>query len=158
MSMHNPPHPGEFILETYLEPHDLSARYLAEKLGVAASTLNRVLRRQSGVSPEMALRLSKVLSPVRTPAQQRSFYARACENRRLAWTLQDSALVGTMESDKTALLNGPRQELFTDGGLSGEGRLKSGKRHGKWTFYDKSGSKKAVGKYLDGELDGYWEW
>jgi antitoxin HigA-1 len=74
MSMHNPPHPGEFILETYLEPHDLSARYLAEKLGVAASTLNRVLKRQSGVSPEMALRLSKVLgrSPESWLAMQQS--------------------------------------------------------------------------------------
>lgn len=75
MSMHNPPHPGEFILETYLEPHDLSARYLAEKLGVAASTLNRVLKGQSGVSPEMALRLSKVLgrSPESWLAMQQSY-------------------------------------------------------------------------------------
>ena len=37
----------------------LSCRYLAEQLAVAASTLNRVLKNQSGVSPEMALRLSK---------------------------------------------------------------------------------------------------
>jgi antitoxin HigA-1 len=75
MSMHNPPHPGEFILESYLEPYDLSARYLAEKLGVAASTLNRVLKRQSGVSPEMALRLSKVLgrSPESWLAMQHSY-------------------------------------------------------------------------------------
>ena len=35
--------------------------------------------------------------------------------------------------------NGPHKELFSDGGLSGEGRLKNGKRHGKWTFYYKSG-------------------
>ena len=38
MSMHNPPHPGEFIWDTYLEPHGLSVRSLAESLGVAAST------------------------------------------------------------------------------------------------------------------------
>ena len=61
MSMHNPPHPGEFILQTYLEPFGLSSRFLADKLDVAASTLNRVLRGRSGVSPEMALRLSKAL-------------------------------------------------------------------------------------------------
>lgn len=61
MAMHNPPHPGEFILATYMEPFDLSCRYLALKLNVAASTLNRVLKKQSGVSPEMALRLSKAL-------------------------------------------------------------------------------------------------
>ncbi|MEA3303420.1 MAG: HigA family addiction module antitoxin [Pseudomonadota bacterium] len=59
MAMHNPPHPGEFIQATYMEPFDLSCRYLAAKLNVAASTLNRVLKMQSGISPEMALRLSK---------------------------------------------------------------------------------------------------
>jgi len=61
MSMHNPPHPGEFIQLTYMEPFNLSCRYLAKQLDVAASTLNRVLNMQSGVSPEMALRLSKAL-------------------------------------------------------------------------------------------------
>ena len=61
MAMHNPPHPGEFITEVYLEPNDLSGRELAAKLGVAASTLNRILTGASGISPEMALRLSKAL-------------------------------------------------------------------------------------------------
>ena len=61
MAMHNPPHPGEFILATYMEPFGLSCRYLSEQLDVAASTLNRVLKGQSGISPEMALRLSKAL-------------------------------------------------------------------------------------------------
>jgi len=61
MAMHNPPHPGEFITEVYLEPNNLSGRELAAKLGVAASTLNRVLTGASGISPEMALRLSKAL-------------------------------------------------------------------------------------------------
>jgi len=61
MAMHKPPHPGEFIQATYMEPFDLSCRYLAAKLNVAASTLNRVLKMQSGISPEMALRLSKAL-------------------------------------------------------------------------------------------------
>lgn len=61
MAMHNPPHPGEFISATYMEPYNLSCRYLAERLDVAASTLNRVLKTQSGISPEMALRLSKAL-------------------------------------------------------------------------------------------------
>ena len=61
MTMHNPPHPGEFITEVYLEPNSLSGRELAAKLGVAASTLHRVLTGTSGISPEMALRLSKAL-------------------------------------------------------------------------------------------------
>ena len=65
MAMHNPPHPGEFITGVYLEPNGLSGRELALKLGVAASTLSRILKGSSAVSPEMALRLSKALG--RTP-------------------------------------------------------------------------------------------
>ena len=35
MAMHNPPHPGEFIIQVYLGPNNLSGRELAGKLGVA---------------------------------------------------------------------------------------------------------------------------
>jgi addiction module HigA family antidote len=48
-------------MATYMEPFNLSCRYLAEKLDVSPSTLNRILKTQSGVSPEMALRLSKAI-------------------------------------------------------------------------------------------------
>ena len=61
MAMHDPPHPGEFISSVYRQPNGISGRELAAKLGVAASTLNRVLTGASGISPEMALRLSKCL-------------------------------------------------------------------------------------------------
>lgn len=61
MTMHNPPHPGEFITAVYLEPNDISGRELAVSLGVSASTLSRVLNGSTGISPAMALRLSKVL-------------------------------------------------------------------------------------------------
>ena len=61
MAMYNPPHPGEFIREVYLEPFQVSARQVAEKLRVAPSTFNRLLNGESGVTPEMALRLSKTL-------------------------------------------------------------------------------------------------
>jgi addiction module HigA family antidote len=61
MAMHNPPHPGEFIAEVYLEPNGISGRNLASRLGVSPSTLNRILTSRSSVSPEMALRLSKCL-------------------------------------------------------------------------------------------------
>lgn len=75
MNMHNPPHPGEFIQATYLEPFGLSGRFLAQRLNVAASTLNRVLTAKSGVSPEMALRLSKALgrSPESWLAMQNAY-------------------------------------------------------------------------------------
>ena len=61
MTMHNPPHPGEFIIEVYLQPYGISARELARRLDVAPSTLSRILKGRSRVTPDMALRLSKVL-------------------------------------------------------------------------------------------------
>lgn len=61
MAMHNPPHPGEFITNIYLEPNGISGRELANKLDVAASTLSRILKGTSRVTPEMALRLSKAI-------------------------------------------------------------------------------------------------
>lgn len=61
MNMHNPPHPGEFITDIYLAPNGISGRELAEKLRVAPSTLSRVLKGTSRVTPEMALRLSIAL-------------------------------------------------------------------------------------------------
>jgi addiction module HigA family antidote len=59
MAMYNPPHPGEFITDIYLEPNGVSGRELAAKLDVAASTLSRILKGTSRITPEMALRLSK---------------------------------------------------------------------------------------------------
>lgn len=59
--MHNPPHPGEFLSEIYLEPLGMSGRELARQLDVSPSTLSRVLSGASRVTPEMALRLSKAL-------------------------------------------------------------------------------------------------
>ncbi len=61
MSMHNPPHPGEFIRETYLIPFNLSERTVANELDVSPSTFNRLIKAESSVSPDMAIRLSKVL-------------------------------------------------------------------------------------------------
>lgn len=56
MTMHNPPHPGEFIRETYIEPFKISIRSLAKSLGVSPSTLARIVSMRNAVSPEMALR------------------------------------------------------------------------------------------------------
>lgn len=65
MSMHNPPHPGEFIQATYLQPFKLSCQLLAQKLDVASVTVEQIINKQATVTPEMALRLSKSLG--RTP-------------------------------------------------------------------------------------------
>ena len=65
MNMYDPPHPGEFIQEVYLDPLEVSSRTVAVKLKVAPSTFTRLINGQSRVTPEMALRLSKTLG--RTP-------------------------------------------------------------------------------------------
>ncbi len=61
MRMDQPPYPGDFIREIYMRPFRITGRTLAAKLGVAPSTLNRLLQGRSGVSSDMALRLSKAL-------------------------------------------------------------------------------------------------
>ncbi|MGF1604686.1 MAG: HigA family addiction module antitoxin [Thermosynechococcaceae cyanobacterium] len=61
MRMHNPPHPGEVIDGIYLEPYGVSVRAIATKLNVAHSTFARVVSGRSSVTPDMAIRLSKVL-------------------------------------------------------------------------------------------------
>ena len=58
MPMHNPPHPGEIIKELCLEPLELSVTEAAEALGVSRQTLSSIINGKSGISPEMAVRLS----------------------------------------------------------------------------------------------------
>lgn len=65
MRMHNPPHPGEIIRELCVEPLDISVTEAAKALGVTRKTLSTLLNGRSGISPEMAIRLSKVFG--RTP-------------------------------------------------------------------------------------------
>ena len=61
MAMYNPPHPGEFIKDIYLKPLGITSRSVALKLKVSPSTFSRLIKKQSSISPEMALRLSKCL-------------------------------------------------------------------------------------------------
>jgi antitoxin HigA-1 len=61
MNIYDPPHPGEFIQEVYLDPLAVSSRTVAVKLKVAPATFTRLINGQSRVTPEMALCLSKTL-------------------------------------------------------------------------------------------------
>ena len=65
MLMHNPPHPGEIIREFCIEPLSLTVTEAARALGVTRKTLSTLLNGRAGISPEMALRLSRVFG--RTP-------------------------------------------------------------------------------------------
>jgi len=59
MRMHNPPHPGEVLRELCLEPLGLTITDAAGALGVSRKTLSAILNGRAGISPEMAIRLSK---------------------------------------------------------------------------------------------------
>ncbi|WP_083902522.1 HigA family addiction module antitoxin [Janthinobacterium sp. HH01] len=69
MDMHNPLHPGEFILEVYLRPHKISGRRCADKLGIAPSTLNRILSGRGKITAAMAQRLASGLGSSPRPAR-----------------------------------------------------------------------------------------
>lgn len=59
MPMNTPPHPGEIILEDCIKPLGLTITEAAEGLGVTRNTLSRLVNGKNGISPEMAMRLSK---------------------------------------------------------------------------------------------------
>ena len=59
MAMHNPPHPGLSVRHDCLEPLALSVTEAANVLGVTRQALSNLINGKSGVSAEMAIRLSK---------------------------------------------------------------------------------------------------
>ncbi len=59
MPMKNPPHPGLHVRHDCLEPLKLSVTDGAKALGVTRQTLNNLVNGKSGISAEMAVRLSK---------------------------------------------------------------------------------------------------
>ena len=58
MLMHSPPHPGEVLRALCIEPLGLTVTETAKALGVSRKTLSAILNGKSGISPEMAVRLS----------------------------------------------------------------------------------------------------
>ena len=57
--MHNPPHPGEVLRALCLEPLGVTVTDAARALGVSRKALSGILNGRAGISPEMAIRLSK---------------------------------------------------------------------------------------------------
>jgi addiction module HigA family antidote len=55
-----PTHPGEMLREDFLPDYDLTVSGLAEAIGVSRQSVNELLRERRAVSPEMALRLSRL--------------------------------------------------------------------------------------------------
>lgn len=55
-----PIHPGEMLREDFLPDYGLTVSGLAQALGVSRQTVNELLRERRAISPEMALRLSRL--------------------------------------------------------------------------------------------------
>jgi len=55
-----PIHPGEMLREDFLPDYRLTVSGLAEGIGVSRQTVNELLRERRSVSPQMALRLSRL--------------------------------------------------------------------------------------------------
>ena len=64
--MHNPLHPGEIIKDILIDGANLSVTDAADHLGINRITLSRLLNGHIGISPEMAIRLSKLLENTNT--------------------------------------------------------------------------------------------
>ena len=58
-----PIHPGRILKEDCLEPLELSVTEVAKGLGVSRNALSAVINERSGISPEMAVRLSEAFAP-----------------------------------------------------------------------------------------------
>lgn len=59
MPIHKPLHPGLIVKDALIDNTELSITEAADHLGVTRTTLSRLLNGHAGISPEMALRLSK---------------------------------------------------------------------------------------------------
>ena len=59
MPMKNPPHPGRIVRQDCIEPLGLTITEAAKALGVTRQALNNLVNGKAGISPEMAVRLSK---------------------------------------------------------------------------------------------------
>jgi addiction module HigA family antidote len=59
MAMKNPVHPGQIVRHDCIEPLGLSVTAAAKALGVSRQALNNIVNGKSGISPEMAIRLTK---------------------------------------------------------------------------------------------------
>jgi addiction module HigA family antidote len=78
--MKNPSHPGDIVRHDCIEPLSLTITAAAKALGVTRQTLNNIVTCRAGISPEMAIRLSKAFGS--TPEMWLRMQA-ACDLSRL---------------------------------------------------------------------------
>ncbi len=54
-----PTHPGEMLLEEFLQPMGVTQRELAEAIHVPYQRVNEIVNKKRGITPSTALRLAK---------------------------------------------------------------------------------------------------
>ena len=75
---HGPPtHPGEMLLQEFLEPLGMTQTELAQRMGVSFPRVNELIHGKRGITPDTALRLERLLG------MEAQFWL----NLQLAWDL-----------------------------------------------------------------------
>lgn len=82
-----PTHPGVIIRDDYLTPLSLTIKDLAANIGVCRKTLSKIINGHGGVTPDLALRLSKAFdtTPELWLNLQRNYDLWEAANRSSAW-------------------------------------------------------------------------
>lgn len=80
-------HPGELIREEYMKPLKLTVTSLAASLGISRKTLSTIVNERAGVTPDMALRLSRAFStsPELWMSMQQGYDLWVAENEYTDW-------------------------------------------------------------------------
>ena len=99
MRMYDPPHPGEIIREFCIDALNMTITDAAKSLGVTRKTLSALLNAKAGISPEMALRLSKVFG--RTPEGWLKL-----QIQYDLWKTQNRVDLGSLRRIEAAQING----------------------------------------------------
>jgi len=118
--MHNPPHPGEVVRSVLIEDAGMSVTDAAHVLGISRNALSKLINCHTGISPEMAVRLSIALN---TSSQmwvniQSSYDLWQAEQRRKRLLKQVSTIKKFLKRhhSKEKLINIP----FKKDGLQGD--------------------------------------
>ena len=61
MTAHDPIHPGEILLEEFLNPLGITQYRLAKTIAVPARRINEIVHGTRAISPDTALRLARAL-------------------------------------------------------------------------------------------------
>ena len=95
-----PVHPGEILLEEFLKPHGLSAGAAAKALYVPRTRVERLIRGETPVTVDTAMRLSRLLGT--TPQfwlnLQAAYEVRAWRERSRTGALPEIAAIAPLDA------------------------------------------------------------